>query len=148
MKVILLKDVKKVGKKFETVEVSAGFARNFLFAQKLAEVATTKSVERFELARSLSLEKMKAEEAKIAKELERIQNTTITIKGKANEKGNLFAGIHSEELVPLVEKELGLKLEATHIVMDKPIKELGEHQIVIRVQDKEATIRVVVEEDK
>ena len=146
MKVILLKDVKKVGKKFDTIEVSPGFARNFLFAQKLAEVATTKSVEKFELARSLSAEKQKAEEAKIAKELARIENTVITLQGKANEKGSLFAGIHAEELLPLVEKELGLKLAVEHIVMDKPIKELGEHEVKIRVQDKEATIKVVVEE--
>jgi large subunit ribosomal protein L9 len=146
MKVILLKDVKKVGKKFDTIEVSPGFARNFLFAQKLAEVATTKSIEKFELARSLSAEKQKAEEAKIAKELARIENTVITLQGKANEKGSLFAGIHAEELLPLVEKELGLKLAIEHIVMDKPIKELGEHEVKIRVQDKEATIKVVVEE--
>jgi len=146
MKVILLKDVKKVGKKFDTIEVSPGFARNFLFAQKLAEVATTKSIEKFELARSLSAEKQKAEEAKIAKELARIENTVITLQGKANEKGSLFAGIHAEELLPLVEKELGLKLAVEHIVMDKPIKELGEHEVKIRVQDKEATIKVVVEE--
>jgi large subunit ribosomal protein L9 len=146
MKVILLKDVKKVGKKFDTIEVTPGFARNFLFAQKLAEVATTKSVEKFELARSLSAEKIKAEEAKIAKELARIENTVITLQGKANEKGSLFAGIHAEELLPLVEKELGLKLAIEHIIMDKPIKELGEHEVVIRVQDKEATIKVVVNE--
>lgn len=148
MKVIFLKDVPKVGKKFDAKEVSPGYARNFLFPNKLAEIATTRSIAKIEMQRSLHAEKMKLEEAKLVKELEKINETTMTIREKANEKGHLFAGIKAEELVPRVKEALGLDLSPEHIMLEKPIKELGEHSVEVRVQDKTAHFTVIVEEDK
>jgi large subunit ribosomal protein L9 len=148
MKVIFLKDVPKVGKRFEAKDVSDGYARNFLIPNKLVEIATKKSLSKLEMLRSLHAEKVKETEARLMKELENIKGKTITFAEKANEKGHLFAGIHVAELLPLISKELGLELHPEHIKLDKPIKELGEHQVEVHIQDKTAEITVVVEEAK
>lgn len=146
MKVILLKDVPKVGKKFETKEVSAGYARNFLFANNLAEVATKKLLAKVELLRSLHEEKIREEEGRLIKELDTIKGKTVNIQGKANEKGHLFAGIHTEELASCLKEKFGLHLKPSHILLPTPIKEIGEYKIQIHIQDKTAEITVVVEE--
>ena len=85
MKVILLKDVTKVGRQHESKDVAPGFARNFLFPNKLAEIATEKALARLELTRSLHEEKIKIVEADLIKELDKIKGSTITIREKAAE---------------------------------------------------------------
>lgn len=146
MKVIFLKDVPKVAKKFEAKEVSAGYARNFLFANNLAEVATKKSLAKIELLQSLHAEKVRKEESQLMKELEIIKGKTITLREKANEKGHLFAGIHAEELVSYIKAEFGLDLNPNYLTLAAPIKEVGEYKVQVHVQDKTVEITVVVEE--
>jgi large subunit ribosomal protein L9 len=148
MKVILLKDIPKVGKKFESKEVTAGYARNFLLPQGLAEVATDKTLAKIKLQRSLHEEKVKIQEEKLAEKLANIKDAVITLKEKANEKGHLFAGIHADELVSHIKDELGLDVVASHIKLEQPIKEIGEHEVALEVQGKTALFKVVVEEDK
>lgn len=148
MKVIFLKDVPKVGRRFEAKEVSAGYARNFLIPNKLVEIATKKSLSKLEMLKSLHDEKVRETEARLMKELETIKGKTITLTEKANEKGHLFAGIHVQELLPHISKELGLELHPEHIKLEKPIKEVGEHQVEVHVQDKTAEFTVIVEEAK
>ncbi|MCK5027861.1 MAG: 50S ribosomal protein L9 [Candidatus Pacebacteria bacterium] len=148
MKVILLDDVPKIGKKYESKEVSPGYARNYLFPNKLAEVATKKTLDKIELLRSLHEEKIREEEARLMKEIEGIKNAVITLKEKANDKGYLFAGIRAEGLLPHIKEQLKLDLKAHHIILDKPLKELGEHTVQAHVQDKTAEFKVIIEEIK
>ena len=145
MKVILTQDVRKIGRKFETKEVADGFARNFLFPKKLAEPATKEAVARLTLARSLDDEKTKLAEEALMKELDALSKTTITTTGKANEQGSLFAGLHQEEIAKLIAEQTKIEIPATYIVLDKPIKEAGEHAITIRVGGKEATVTLAIE---
>ena len=148
MKVILLKDVAKVGKQYESKNVAPGYARNFLLPNKLAEIATEKALARLELVKSLHEEKTKETEALLIKELNKIKDATITLEEKANKKGHLFAGIHAEKLLEHIKSKLGLELYVEHIKLEKPIKELGKYTVEIHIQDKSAQLSVVVEEDK
>ncbi len=148
MKVILLKDTPKIGKKFEIKNVSNGYAQNYLIPNKLAEIATKETEARIALAKSLHDEKTKATEAEILKKLKDIKDAVITIEEKANDKGVLFAGIHNDELVSHIKKELDLEISPEHIVMKEPIKEVGEHTIEIIVQDKKTSLKVIVEKAK
>ena len=148
MKVILLHDVAKLGRKFETKDVAPGYARNFLLPKKLAEVADKKTLARIDMLRSIHEEKTRIEDENIAKELEQIQEAVVTLKQKANEQGHLFAGIHAEELAPEINKALNLSLSPHHITLYKPLKEVGEHMVTIAVKDKKAEVKVVIEGEK
>ena len=145
MKVILLKDTPKIGKKFEIKNVSNGYAQNYLIPNKLAEIATKETEARIALAKSLHDEKTKATEAELLKKLKGIKDAVITIEEKANDKGVLFAGIRGDELVSHIKKELDLDISPEHIVLKEPIKEIGEHMVEIIVQDKKTSLKVIVE---
>ncbi|MCK5027211.1 MAG: 50S ribosomal protein L9 [Candidatus Pacebacteria bacterium] len=147
MKVIFLKDIPKIGKKYESKDVSAGYARNYLIPNKLAEAANKKVLAKVELLRSLHEEKIREENKKLAKKMSDVAGTTITLKAKANDKGILFAGITVETILTEVQKTAPEAREE-NIVLEKPIKELGEHTVQMTVQDKTAEFTVVVEEDK
>ena len=147
MKVIFLKDIPKIGKKYESKDVSAGYARNYLIPNKLAEAANKKVLAKVELLRSLHEEKIREENKQLAKKMSDVAGTTITLKAKANDKGILFAGITVETILTEVQK-IAPEAREENIVLEKPIKELGEHTVQMTVQDKTAEFTVVVEEDK
>ena len=99
MKIILLKDVPKVGKKHETKEVPDGYGRNFLLKRGLAEIATASAIKRVEEIKKTAAVEKKIQEDLLMKNLEDLNDITITLKEKANEEGHLFAGIHKEEII-------------------------------------------------
>lgn len=136
MKIILLRDVQKVGRKYDVVNVADGFASNSLFPKGLAEVATPKAMKRVEVAKATDLADQKVREDLLIKNLNDISGVTIEMTGKANDKGHLFAGIHKDALVPALKEQTRLDIDAAYIVLDKPIKEVGEHKIEVKVQDK------------
>lgn len=138
MKVILLKDVPKVGKKFDIKDVSEGYALNMLLPRKLAELATKDAISKVEKIKANDLTQKKIQEELLLKNFEVIKNTKIELKGKANDKGHLFAGITKEKINEELYKATKLNLELDSIKLDKPIKELGEHKIKIEVLGKSA----------
>lgn len=139
MKVIFLKDVQKVGKKYETKDISDGYALNFLIPKGLAEVATKNAVKRIDTLKAKDDESKKIHEDLLLKNLKGIEGKKVTITEKANEKGHLFAGIHKAELIPAIESQTRVQIHPDYIMLDKPIKEVGEHTITVAVQDKKAT---------
>ena len=70
------------------------------------------------------------------KNLKELEGVTITIVEKANEKGHLFAGVHKLEIVPAIEKQTRLQIDPEHIILDKPIKEVGIHEIKVKAGEK------------
>ena len=145
MKIILLEKIPKVGNKFDIVDVAPGFARNFLIPKGQAEVATDKAIEKTELKRSLLQEKLKLQEDALAKKLSELKGLEIKISEKANDKGSLFAGLQKEELAIKIGEASGLELSPEHILIEKPIKEIGEYKVNICVQDKKAACNIIVE---
>jgi large subunit ribosomal protein L9 len=145
MKVILLKDVPKVGKRYDIKNVADGYARNFIIKNKLGEMATPKLIQWVEREKGRITQEKKIHEDLLGKNLEGLKGVTITLHGKANDQGHLFAGIHKEQLIPAIKEATRLEVDAEHIILEKPIKELGEHEVKIIVQDKKAIFKVIVE---
>lgn len=137
MKVILLQDVKKVGKKGDVVEASDGYARNFLFPRKLAEEATSANMH------VLNAKKENERKKKLA-ELEAAQKLAAELKGKEvkiNAKGNngrLFGAITSKDVAELINKEFKLSIDKKKIVMDT-IKVAGSYDIEIKLYPEVST---------
>lgn len=148
MKVILLRDVPNIGHKYQVVNVADGYALNFLLPKGLAENASEKAVKRAETLLNQEVAEKKIKEDLLVKNLKDLEGVTVTMSGKANEKGHLFAGIHIAELIPVIKEQTRLDVDAHHIILEKPIKEVGEHKIDIKVQDKKATFTLVVEATK
>lgn len=117
---------------------------NALFPKGLAENATPKALERVKVLKAAEEADRQVQEELLLKNFKDIAGTAIEIHGKANDKGHLFAGIHKEELVSALKDQARLDILPEYIVLDKPIKELGEHKIEVKVQNKSAEFTVVL----
>ncbi len=133
MKVILLKDVKKVGKTGDVIEASDGYARNFLFPRGLAKEATTGNMKVHDKQKAAE-EKQKAEDlAKANALVEKIATFKLEMKSKGGEGGRLFGSITSKDIAEALKKQYDVKVDKKKIVLDHPIKEVGEMTIDIKV---------------
>lgn len=146
MKVILLSNIPKVGKKYEVKNVSDGYAVNFLFPRHLAEPATANAVNKLQKKQGQEEAERKVREDLLMKNLGDLEGTRIEMVEPANEQGHLFAGIHASEMIPVIKEQTRLDILPEHIVLDKPIKEVGEHTIEVKIQDKSARFTLVVSE--
>ncbi|MES2088189.1 MAG: 50S ribosomal protein L9 [Patescibacteria group bacterium] len=144
MKIILLHDVPKIGKKYDIKNVSDGHALNLLIPKGLAEIATPNAVKKIEKIKLEDKTHQKIQEDLLLLNLKSIEGTTLLIKEKANEKGNLFAGIHKEEIIKRLREEKNIDLLPDFIVLEKPIKEVGKHVVEIKVKDKTAKLRLEI----
>jgi large subunit ribosomal protein L9 len=145
MKVIFLKDVPRVGRKHEVKEVNDGYAINFLFPRKLAEAATTANVAALERRKKEVEITREIQDELLDKNLEEIKNKTITIKGKANEKGSLFSAVKQKDLIDELKKEHRIEIKEEFIILDKPIKEVGEYEIKIKIKNKTGSFKLILE---
>lgn len=145
MKVILLSDVKDVGKKYEITEVKPGFARNFLFVRGLGEAVISGNARRVaELMKKREIEKNRQEEL-LQKAFVGLKNAVVTLKRSANKDGNLYAGVSKEEIAEELGKTVGASFTAEHIALEKPIKLVGEFVVPVLLGGKEAECKVVIE---
>ncbi len=144
MKIVLLKDTKGVGKKHDIKDVADGFALNSLIPQGAAEVATAKALARVALVKQQEEAEKKIKEDLLSKNLKSIHDAVVEIEVGANEKGHLFAGLHAAEIAPLVKTQTQIDVLPEFIKLDKPIKEIGEHKIDVKVQGKSATFTLKV----
>lgn len=144
MKVILLKDVSKIGKKNDIKDVSEGYATNLLFPKKLALIATKENVDKVNRMKSQAEAEKKVLEDLLIKNIDSVSENLITIKSKANEKGHLFAGISKEDLVKEIENETRISIDPDWIMLDKPIREVGSHTVEVKFGSKLGKIKVEV----
>ena len=131
MKVVLLKDVKNMGKRDDIVNVSDGYARNFLFPQKLAAEATPgtlKEIERKRAAQDAREAELKAEAMAKA---ELLKNKVIVLQVKCGEKGRLYGSVTSAEVAEALEKQHGIKADKRKIDIGDPIRETGIREISV-----------------
>lgn len=144
MKVILLQDVKGIGKRFEEKEVSEGYAINFLIPKKLATPAIgTKANEIRNQKASLFQGKIESLD-KLSQEVKKLSGQKIVIKMKANESGHLFAALNQEKLSNIFHN-LGAQIPANLILIPSGIKNIGEHVVSIKIGDKGAHVTLSVE---
>ena len=143
MKVILLEDVKSLGKKGQLVEVNAGYARNFILPKKLGVEATSKNLNDLKLQKA-NAAKVAAEQLAAAKELaEKIEKLTVTLKMKAGEGGKAFGSVSSKEIAAAAADQLKLDIDKKKLVLPEPIKTFGTHEVPIKLH-KEVTGKLAV----
>ena len=145
MKVILLKDVAKLGKKYDIKEVSSGHALNLLIPQGAAVTATPEALKRIESQKAKAMGEKKVMEDLIAKNLADLNGMTLTVVGKVNDKGHLFAGLHREEIAAELLKQTQLQIDPASIQLDHPLKEAGTHTIEVKAGGKSAKFKLVIE---
>ncbi len=145
MKVILLKDVKELGLEGVVVDVSEGYARNFLFRQNLAVQASPAALRSAEEKKARASAKEKKALVMARKLAAKLDGCEVTIKAKMNEKGALFGAVHAKELVKALKAE-GFDVEPKWIVMPKPIKDTGSYRLTLDLpHGLEAEISLTVE---
>lgn len=144
MKIILLKDVAKLGKKYDVKTVSDGHAINLLIPQKHAIAATRDALKRLEVDIAKAEGERKIQEDLLVKNIEGLKDITLNITGKANEKGHLFAGLHKEEIAKEIARQTRLQVDPSFIQLDHPIKEIGDHSIEVRGAGKSVKLKVIV----
>lgn len=145
MKVIFLKDVPRVGKRYDVKEVNDGYAMNFLLPRKLAEVATPKAIAELELKQKEIRVEREVQEDLLMKNLEEIKGKTVTLKVKADEKGHLFKAVHKKEIISAMMEQHHAEISEGYIVLEKPLKQTGEFEIPIEIKGKKSSFKVLVE---
>ena len=139
MKVILLEDVKALGKKGQIVNVSDGYARNMIIPKKLGLEATPKNLNDLKLQKA-NAEKVAQENLEAAKELgEQIAKGKIEVSIKTGEGGKVFGSVSSKEIAQAAEEQLGLKIDKKKIQLKEQIKSLGVHNVPIKLHPKVTT---------
>jgi len=136
MKVILIEDVKSLGKKGQLVEVNDGYARNFILAKKLGLEATPKNLNDLKLK--------KANDEKVAKEIyeeakafgERLKEMVVNVTIKTGEGGKIFGSVSSKEIAEAAKAQLGIELDKKKMVLPSPIKTLGTTLVPIKLHPK------------
>ncbi len=141
MKIILLQDVPKTGRKYDIKNVSSGYARNFLFPRGLAELATPDKIKAAEIRKKQTEQEKEVQGDILGKNISSLEGLIVEVKEKSNEKGHLFAGIHKEEISKILKEKKHIDIPAELIEIEKPIKETGKHKI--KVKDKEFMLNIL-----
>ena len=136
MKVILLEDVKALGKKGEVVKVSDGYAKNFILKKKLGVEANS--------ANKNDLKLQKANEAKVAQEkldaakalAEELKDKKVTVKMKAGEGGRTFGSVSTKEIAVAAKAQLGMELDKKKMQLPEPIRTFGVTEVAIKLHPK------------
>lgn len=147
MKVILLEDVKSLGKKGEVVNVNDGYARNFVLPKKLGVEATGKNMNDLKL--------QKANEEKVAKEhleaaqafAKEMENDHVVVSIKAGEGGRTFGSVSSKEIATAYKEQCGKEIDKKKIILPEPIKSFGVYEVAVKLHLKvTGTLKVKVQE--
>ena len=147
MQVILLQDVKSLGKKGDVVKVSDGYARNMILPKKLGVEATAKNLNDLKLRnqhdRKLAQEQLENAQ-RLAKDLE---DKVVEVKIRAGEGGRTFGSVSTKEISAAVKQQLGLELDKKKMILDEPVRALGTYEVTVKLHAKvNGTLRVKVTE--
>ena len=149
MKVILQQDVKGQGKKGQMVEVSEGYARNFLLPRKLAVEASADAMNTMRLQEKAKQAKMAAEKAEAEAVAEKLKSAQVKLSAKAGAGGKLFGSITSKEIAEGLKAQHGIELNKSKIVQDEPIKTFGSFQLKVKLgYEVTGTLYLLVTEEK
>ncbi|MGI9951648.1 50S ribosomal protein L9 [Moorellaceae bacterium AZ2] len=144
MKVILTADVPKLGAKGSVVEVSDGYARNYLFPRHLAVPATEGRLEELSRARAQEERKKQKEREEAQKVARQLEGTTVTVKARSGEGGKLFGSVTNKEIAQEIENTFHIKVDRRKIELEEPIRMLGSYPVVLRLHP-EVQAKVLVQ---
>ena len=146
MEIILLKDVKGTGKEGDIVKVNDGFARNRLIPAGLAIEATEANKRAIAREKAQLAEKIAAEKAAANEMKAKLEAKAVAVKTKVGDGGKLFGSITSMDIANAIKEQTGNEVDKKKIVLAKPIKEIGEHTVDIKLyQDITAKVQVVIQ---
>jgi large subunit ribosomal protein L9 len=133
MKVIFIKELAGAGKKGEIRDVNDGYAKNFLIAKGFAQVATADIQARIaKETKELEIKKLK-EIGKLQALKQDLEKRTFIVKVKVGDKGQVFGGVHEKDVAKVISDKIGLEVEKNQVDISDPIKQLGEHQIKVKL---------------
>ncbi len=146
MKVILLEDIKNVGKKGQVLDAKEGYARNFLFPKNLAVEANNENMRALE-RKNKEIAQKRQEEIENASEIAKaLRDKKIIIKIKSGENGKLFGAVTNKEISAAILEQTNIDIDRKKVIIHEPIKSLGEVEVVLKLhQEVEGRLIVVVE---
>lgn len=144
MEIIFLKDAPRIGKKYEIKEVADGYGRH-LISSRVAEIATPQAIASVEKKKIIDATQKKIHEDLLIKTLASLGGAVITLYGKANEKGHLFASIHKDAILAELKRSAHLDMNPDYVLLDKPLKELGSFDIPVVINKHRAVFKVNIE---
>lgn len=148
MKVILQQDVKGQGKKGQMVNVSDGYARNFLLPKKLAVEANADNVNTMKLQEKARQAKLAEEKAQAQAIAEQLKTITVRIAAKAGTGGRLFGAVTTKEISDALKAQHSIDINKAKLVQDEPIKSFGGYELKAKLgHDVVGTVKVVVSEE-
>lgn len=143
MEIVLLEDVKTLGKKGQIVKVNDGYARNFILPKKLGVEATSKNLNDLKLQKANEA-RVAAAQLAAAKELaEKIEKLSVTLTMKAGENGKAFGSISGKEIAAAAADQLKLEIDKKKLVLPEPLKTFGTHQVPIKLH-RDVTAKLAV----
>ena len=147
MQIVLLQDVKSLGKKGDVVKVNDGYARNYILPKKLGVEANAANLNDLKLQKA-NTEKIEAAKVAEAKALsEKLKDASVNLKIKTGEGGRTFGSVTGKEIAQAVKSELGIELDKKRIVLQEPIKSVGSHIVTVKLhKEVNAELKVKVEE--
>ena len=147
MKVILTQDVKGKGKKGQMIEVSDGYARNFMLPKKLAIEATADAVNTMRMNDKATQERIAREKAEAMATSKKLRELTVTVTAKGGGNGRLFGAVTTQEIAAALEKQAGIKLDKRKIVLAETIKNVGTYTATCKLgYEITAPLSVKIEE--
>jgi large subunit ribosomal protein L9 len=132
MRVILLQDIKGLGKKFDIKKVTDGYARNFLLPKNLARLATPQAIAQLEKQREIRIQKGKEGLKKAEKIASKLKDLVLEIKAKTTKEGKLFGSISAQDIADVLKKK-GFEISLDKIEIKDPIKKIGKHSVLINL---------------
>ena len=143
MQVVLLEDVKSLGKQGEIVKVNEGYARNFILPRKLGVEATPKNLNDLKLKKA-NEEKKAAEQLAEARELgAKLEKSSVTLSIKAGDNGKAFGSVSGKEIAKAIQEQLGLDIDKKKLVLPEPLKTFGTHEVPVKLH-RDVTVKLAV----
>ena len=147
MKVILLQDVKGKGKKGQLLEVSDGYARNFMLPRKMAIEATADAVNTMRMNDKATQERIAREKAEAMDTAKKLRELTVVVKAKGGGAGRLFGSVTNQEIAESLKTQTGISLDKRKIVLSDPIKSVGTYTVTCKLgYEISAPLTVKIEE--
>lgn len=144
MKVILLKDVAKIGRRFEIVEVPDGYALNKLIPKNMAQFATPENIKRITAVSSKQKEHQVHDNEQFTQLLSLLESAMVTVEVEANAEGRMFQALKAEAIVAAIAVAVGTTISKDQVIMKEPIKSIGEHVIELASGKTHRSISIVL----
>lgn len=135
MKVILLQDVKNIGRKNDVVDVAEGYARNFLIPRGMAQEATSGNLRQRKQERAAQAQRQEREETEAREAAAKLEQHAIVMKVKAGEGGRLFGSVTAADIAAEVKSQTGVDVDRRRIDLREPLKTLGVHELSVRLYE-------------